>query len=246
MLLDYLERLYALRDISEVWAMHGDVMRKFGFDRLIYGSTNFRPSVSLDDQRDILILSNHDPEYIRAFVEGGMFRNAPMTRWALENCGACSWSWLRDNYENLTAAEQEVLEFNRKMGVTAGYTISFKNISVRTTAVIALTAPRGVQQHEINAMWAEHGRVIVQMNNAMHLRLTNMPYPAERQELTDRQREVLEWVGEGKTVQDIAAIMGLTAPTIEKHLRLARQALDVETTAQAVLRASFRNQIYRV
>ena len=38
--------------------------------------------------------------------------------------------------------------------------------------------------------------------------------------------------------------MGLTSATVEKYLRLAREALDVDTTAQAVLKASFQNQIY--
>jgi LuxR family transcriptional regulator len=40
--------------------------------------------------------------------------------------------------------------------------------------------------------------------------------------------------------------MGLTPATIEKHLRLARDALEVETTAQAVLKASMQNQIFRI
>jgi len=55
---------------------------------------------------------------------------------------------------------------------------------------------------------------------------------------------VLQWVGDGKTTQDIALLMGLTAPTVEKHLRLAREALSVETTAQAVLKAAFANQMF--
>ena len=82
------------------------------------------------------------------------------------------------------------------------------------------------------------------MNNVAHLKLTNLPYSTARRNLTSRQREALEWVGEGKTTQDIATIMGLTPATIEKHLRLAREALNVETTAQAVLKASFQNQIF--
>ena len=57
---------------------------------------------------------------------------------------------------------------------------------------------------------------------------------------------MLEWVGDGKTAQDISTIMGVSPATIEKHLRLAREALDVETTAQAVLKASFQNQLYAV
>ena len=49
--------------------------------------------------------------------------------------------------------------------------------------------------------------------------------------------------GAGKTTT-IAMIMGLTAATVEKHLRLAREALDAETTAQAVVKASFQKQIF--
>jgi LuxR family transcriptional regulator len=36
----------------------------------------------------------------------------------------------------------------------------------------------------------------------------------------------------------------LTPATVEKHLRLAREALAVETTAQAVLKATMQNQMF--
>jgi LuxR family transcriptional regulator len=38
--------------------------------------------------------------------------------------------------------------------------------------------------------------------------------------------------------------MGLTPTTVEKHLRLARDVLEVDTTAQAVLKAAYQNQIF--
>lgn len=101
-----------------------------------------------------------------------------------------------------------------------------------------------MRQHEVDAIWAEHGREIIAINNVTHLRITSMPFASSRRALTPRQREALEWVGDGKTTQDIATIMGLTPATVEKHLRLAREALDVDTTAQAVLKASFQNQIF--
>jgi LuxR family transcriptional regulator len=101
-----------------------------------------------------------------------------------------------------------------------------------------------MRQHEVDAVWDEHGREITAINNVTHLRITSMPFASSRRALTPRQREALEWVGDGKTTQDIATIMGLTSATVEKHLRLAREALDVDTTAQAVLKASFQNQIF--
>ena len=145
--------------------------------------------------------------------------------------------------KTLTPAELKVVEFNQKMGVWAGYTISFKSVSARAKGAIALTAPRGTSQADIDMVWRNHGRDIILMNNVMHLKLITLPFSGARS-LTKRQREVLEWVGDGKTTQDIATLLGLTAATVEKHLRLAREALDVDTTAQAVLKAAFQNQMF--
>jgi LuxR family transcriptional regulator len=71
-----------------------------------------------------------------------------------------------------------------------------------------------------------------------------LPPPQALNNLSDRQREVLEWVGDGKTIADIALVMGLKPATVEKHMRNARDALQVETTAQAVMKASLQKQLF--
>jgi LuxR family transcriptional regulator len=197
---------------------------------------------------DVLVLSNHDQDYLDAFVKSGLFHHAPMVKWAAANEGACSWRWIEEQAHAgmLTASERRVLELNLRNGIRAGYSISFRDVSVRAKGAIGLCARGDLTQGDVDALWQEHGREIVLTNNITHLRITSMPYAMSRRALTPRQREALEWVGDGKTTQDIATIMGLTPATVEKHLRLAREALDVETTAQAVLKASFQNQIFIV
>jgi len=128
--------------------------------------------------------------------------------------------------------------------VHAGYTISFKSVSSRAKGAISLTTRADMNQDDADAVWAEHGQDIILLNNLVHLKILTLPVPLQNQNLTPRQREALEWVGDGKTMQDIAQIMGLTQATIEKHLRLARETLNVETTAQAVAKAAFHNQMY--
>ena len=244
MILEFLEKVTEAKTIDDVWSHLVIQMDRLGFDRLLYGFTRFRTANSFGDRQDVLLLSNHSPEFIREFVDNGMYFHAPMVKWAAENVGACSWRWMERNRQHLTAEELRVLEFNRRMGVTAGYSVSFKDVSSRTKGGIRLVARPGMTQEQVDDIWAAHGRMIVQMNNVAHLKITNLPYSTQRRPLTARQREVLEWVGEGKTTQDIATIMGVSSATVEKHLRLARIALDVETSAQAVLKASIQNQIF--
>jgi len=232
--------------IEELWDMHTSLMADYGFDRLIYGYTRYRTATSLGDPDDFVLLTNHKPDYTDVFVGEGLFFHAPMVRWALENDGACSWSVMHEMARTgtMTGPERKVLEFNLAKGVKAGYAISFKSISPRTKGAIALTARPGLSQDEVDGIWARHGDDIIVLNTITHLRILSLPYTAPGRTLTKRQREVLGWVGDGKTIQDIALLLDLTSATVEKHLRLARDSLNVETTAQAVLKAAFQNQMF--
>lgn len=243
---EHLRFLSSCQSIEVLWNSHCDKMASFGFDRLIYGFTRYRTPTSLGDPEDFVILTNHDPEYTKVFLGEGLYFHAPMVHWALENEGAGSWKVLGEmlRSETLSAPERRVYDFNKKMGVTAGYTVSFKSISARSKGAIALTARENMNQDDIDAVWDQHGDDILLMNNILHLKILTLPYTAPNRGLTARQREALEWVGDGKTMQDIAVLMGLTSATVEKHLRLAREALAVETTAQAVMKAAFANQMF--
>lgn len=55
--------------------------------------------------------------------------------------------------------------------------------------------------------------------------------------LTDREREVLTWVGRGKTSSEIAIILGLSERTVNFHCDQAMKRLDVSNRAQAVATA---------
>ena len=242
----YLQRLTRSPSLEALWVEHTQKMAQYGFDRLIYGFTRYRTPSSLGDPEDFVILTNHSRAYTDGFLGDGLYFHAPMVRWALKHDGACSWTVLHEMSRNaaMTAAEKKVVDFNKKLGVTAGYTVSFKSISQRSKGAIALTARAGMTQDEVDAIWQEHGADIQLMNEIAHLKILTLPYSSPNRALTKRQREALEWVGDGKTTQDIAILMGLTAATVEKHLRLAREALCVETTAQAVLKAAFANQMF--
>ncbi len=243
---DYLHNVARCPSIEELWEAHTHKMNSYGFDRLIYGFTRYRTSTSLGDPEDFVILTNHSREFTDEFVGKGLYAHSPMVRWALANDGACSWTVLHDMVREqvMTASEQRVLDFNRRLNVHAGYTVSFKSISARSKGAIALTARADMPQDEVDAIWAEHGNDIKLMNDIVHLKILTLPQNQPGRVLTNRQREALEWVGDGKTMQDIALLMGLTSATVEKHLRLARVSLSVETTAQAVLKAAFANQMF--
>lgn len=242
----HLVALTNAQSLEELWDMHTRRMAEYGFDRLLYGFTNYRTSNSLGDPADFIVLSNHDKRYVQRYIDDGLYFDAPMTQWALENEGSCSWSRTQRLLASgaLTEAQRRVVRFNRSFQVNAGYSISFRAISSRAKGAIGLAARPDLSQDDVDAIWNKDGMDILVMNNVAHLKITSLPFSGSHRTLTSRQREVLEWVGDGKTTQDIATLLGISRAMVEKHLRLARQSLGVETTTQAVLKAVLHNQMY--
>lgn len=54
--------------------------------------------------------------------------------------------------------------------------------------------------------------------------------------LTRRQREIMEWIAEGKTSAEAAIILGISPRTVEKHLEAVFQRLGVENRIGAMRR----------
>ncbi len=246
MLKDMVELIEA-PTVDQVWEKFLAHMGEFGFPKAIYAFSHFRQQATYDDIEDVLFLSNHDKAYLDVFIGEGLYRNAPMVTWAANNVGTASWRLVAERFKRgeLSEAEQRVLAFNRKMGVKVGYTISFKGVSARTKGALGLVGAAGMSQDDVDAIWARDGRYLTAASILMHLKISNLPRSAPTN-LTQRQREALEWVADGKTTQDIAILMGISTAMVEKHLRLARNALDVETTAHAVAKAARLNQIFVV
>jgi DNA-binding CsgD family transcriptional regulator len=245
--LSLITRIGQAKRIEEVWALSVPYFRTLGFSRLNYGHTRFRHDRSIGDPDDAIFLSTADPDYVRLYFRGGFFARTPVYRWALNNDGACTWAWVQKAYDEgrLAPEEAEAVRQNAQMGVAAGIAISFPESSTRAKGAFGLIADKGLTHADVEEIFATHQYEILAVAHIMHLKIIQLPGGGSRRALTSRQREVLEWVADGKTMQDIACIMGVSPAMVEKHLRLAREGLDVDTTAQAVAKAALMNIIFQ-
>ncbi|HHB80842.1 MAG TPA: LuxR family transcriptional regulator [Aliiroseovarius sp.] len=244
--INYLDRLARATEIEQVWQMFCAEMVRFGFDRLLYGYNHFGTEHSVGSWEDALILSNNDPGYLKKFIEEEYYKHAPLAEWALKNTGARPWAGKGDPSLELNETQARVVALNTSYGLVAGYSVSFATPTPRARGIVSMGARPGLTQQDVNALWERDGVLISVIANMTHLKIISLPHTNERAKLSRRQQEVLNWVADGKTYQDIATIMGVTMGTVEKHLRLVRQKLNVETTPQAVLKASFWNQMFVV
>lgn len=242
-----MNRIAASSSIDEAWEHATGYFVALGFGRINYGFTRFKHLKTIGDPEDALFLTTCDAEYVKRYFQGGFYAKTPVFRWAERSSDICSWTWVREAFEagRLSAEEAEAVRQNAAMGVVAGISVSFPEVSSRSKGALGLIADPGLTTEAVDAILDARRDEILAVANMMHLTIVHLPQLSRHRALSPRQREALEWVADGKTTQDVALLMGVSPAMVEKHLRLARETLAVETTAQAVAKGALLNMIFQ-
>jgi LuxR family transcriptional regulator len=242
-----IEAYLTTRGQTALWQLlHAD-LEHFGFERVLYGRAWRRTAGGDYSARDAIVLSSYGKDFDTYFVEGGAFQQDVTTQWALCSEGAVSWNLTARLAAKgqLTPHQMRVHHRTREMGIVSGYTVSVRNGARALVGGFGLCAEPGLRQGKVDRVWDQDGTDIRLRLAAFDVCILDQAEIPPDQELTDRQRDVLEWAGEGKSIGEIASILQLHPGTVAKHMQSARDRLGVATTVQAVLRAGMQGQIYR-
>lgn len=93
--------------------------------------------------------------------------------------------------------------------------------------------------HIIMLYWAQRVVDLSEASLGAAARFRDVDELGQAPTLTDRERDVLSWAARGKTVQDTADILGISADTVETHVRACLRKLNASTKTQAVARAIY-------
>ncbi len=242
-----IETYLGTRGQAGLWhLLHRDLGRH-GFDRILFGRARRRTAAGDYARSDAVVLSSYGTDFDTYFVDGGAFHQDITTQWAISSEGAVSWSLTARlaAQGQLTAQQMRVHAKTREMGIVAGYTVSIRGGARALVGGFGLCAESGLRQAKVDRIWDQSGPDIRLRLAAFDVCILGQADVPAAEELTDRQREVLEWAGDGKSIDEISTILSLHRGTVAKHMQDARQRLGVATTLQAVLRAALQGQIYR-
>ncbi len=78
-------------------------------------------------------------------------------------------------------------------------------------------------------------QIVVQPSASFHRPTTALTWPGDTVGLSEREAEILAFVTQGKTNNEIAALTYLSANTIKGYIRTAYRKIGVTTRSQAVL-----------
>ena len=228
--------------VADTWRMFCTALEGLGLDLILYGSSRL-PLTRAERLEDTLVLMNGPDDYAETFLNEEFYLQSAAFEWGgRQERGFVTWTEaLRQLGSHPSPKASKINALNASYGVQDGLIGSLNHIIPGRSGVIAVTSSKGMDAAKTERVWTQAGDAIQILSETMHLRIASLPQIGLFPPLTSRQLEVLYWYSEGKLVQDVATIMGISSGTVEKHMRMAREALDAETTAHAVRKATSFN-----
>lgn len=245
-MLHAIETILAAGSVERLWQYYQARMTEWGFPHAAYYGVRLLYTGDEPLADDSIFLSSYPSRLLYELMSLDLFNSVPMYRWIIRHKGSKSWDWVEAQRQagRLTGNELRALDLFARYGYVAGFAISLIDEAHRVRAGVIFSGEVGMRQEKLNELWQQHHDEIEALTGLVHLRLASLPYVPPGEILTARQREALEYISVGRTTQEIAEILDVTLSTVEKHLRLARKALGARTTAQAVLLAANRRQMF--
>ena len=192
-------------DVIELWSNFTKIMSEFRFNRIIYATTKLSKSGLSEDLKDGLVLSNHDPKYIKEMIKNKCFDND--TRW-MEVNKSNSVSWAVSDHTINTKIDKDCTTFRygllnklkfseilfyppiknppsryekniwklyNEYNVKAGHTLYFKHLFGRGTSGLALCSSPEMDQAETNSYWESNGKNIEFLSKLFDKKIRQLP-----------------------------------------------------------------------
>ncbi|WP_296478323.1 LuxR family transcriptional regulator [Roseinatronobacter sp.] len=212
-----------------------NICAQFNLDYAAYAGVN-----TIDNSIHGVV--NYPDAWKEHYVEQGFQDIDPTLAMAAKSVGVVDWTRLQriDGFRKVfcDASEFGIGSTGMTIPVRGPYGDRGMFSVVRTCSEAEWTSLRneitsGLQTHAtlFHDRLMRHGRTMSEMRQ-----------PA----LSDREKEILQWIAAGKSQTDVGIILTISTRTVEVHLRSAREKLGALTTPQAVARAIGMGMIYPI
>jgi LuxR family quorum sensing-dependent transcriptional regulator len=179
------------------------------------------------------LLNNRPKEYVDRYIEKNYVVRDPVVTELRKTLHPFTWSDVRTR-RALSKSEKSIMDEARDFGARDGFIVPIVTLS----GSVSLFSPCGLDPNltqraraavEIIGMYSFHALKRAMIN---HERQSAAHTP-----LTAREREIMQWVAAGKSDDEIADILTLSAPTVTWHVENAKRKLDAFRRTYAVVQA---------
>ncbi len=229
---DFVERCNRLSSSQRLFEEFTTAMAGFGFDRIIFSVP--RDADLPPEGNGIGLMHNYPGDWQAYYAEKDFARIDPV----LKAAGTCHWAFRWKDIERTHALSARQTRFMR-LGEEAGL---HNGIGVPLHGPRAQIAGVAMASSHANDPAAPQLDLITAYCQQFYMSFKRVGAPRQKPQaivasLSRKEEEILHWVAAGRSDDQIAAILSISANTVDTHLRHIFQKLEVNNRVGAVVKA---------
>jgi len=210
-----------------------------GFGEVAYGALTYDEPVRLPGHPMPAIASNFPAHWRDRYFERKYYEVDPVVRRTPTFSKPFVWDQLVKT-EQLQASERLVMDESREAGLKHGISVPLFGPSGRVSVLSFASGFEGADPLH----WMSRLNVLAWQ---FHVAFRELAQPAEYVkptiELSDRERDCLQWTAEGKSSWGIGTILNISENTVNFHIKKAMRKLNTTNRTVAVVKAIRLNLI---
>lgn len=228
--IDLYNGLNNAKNMQDVIDVALKTVKTWGFDFCGWRSKNPLP---LSKKSNFILHNTEDKVYQKEHDDGYDEENAPILRHCSSTMDPLLWKGTTDEPLFLQAPElfEEFYGFGHRAGYAQSIIESKKMYSVFWAHSSNIIASKELSLISPKMEW---------ITTSVISKINQLKYSSNII-LSEREKEILRWTGDGKTASDIGRILNLSHSTINFHLRNAMFKLDASNKTSAVVKAVYLN-----
>jgi DNA-binding CsgD family transcriptional regulator len=229
---EFITQSNAAASQEEVFALFQEALKGLGYDSVVYSLLTDHPSIGRKAGHGVM--GNYPTDWMDYYMAKGYFAKDPIPKHAFTTSASYTWEHVVETCAISPRQKRLMLEAQEAKllsgAAVALYGPNFEVAGVGLASSAGGVKPSGDTLSVIRALSHQFRCAYSQFD-------LPRAAPPVQVYLTPREREILSFSAEGKSIPVIASILSLSGNTVNFHLKNVYAKLDVSTRQTAVVKA---------
>jgi DNA-binding CsgD family transcriptional regulator len=228
---DYVEKANAASSIDELFSVYLKAVGRHGLDRALFALITDHSDIG--KPAGIGVIHNFPQDWMAHYFEQGYDRIDPVPIYGASQFGAYKWDEVPQRMD-LTKTQQRCLNLGIEAGLNHGVATFLRGIRNQVAGVsLASSEKKDAFDGKIDLITAYSNHFYAKYRLMHEIR---DPEPVNLF-LTPQEKEILEWVAEGKKDFEVGEIMMISEATVNFHMRNIMKKTNSHNRVTAVVKA---------
>jgi DNA-binding CsgD family transcriptional regulator len=229
---EFISKTNSATSQEEVFALFRAALREMGYDRVVYSLLTDHPSIGRKAGHGVM--GNYPQDWMDYYMKNGYFHKDPIPKHAFTTPEAYTWNHVVETC-SISSKQRRLMCEAQEAQLNSGAAVAIHGPNFEVAGV-GLASTVGEINPDKNML-----SIIRALSHQFHSAYSQFDLvdrkPQKSLYLTPREREVLSYSAEGKSVSVIASILSVADGTVKFHLQNIYNKVDVTTRQQAIVKA---------